>query len=251
MVQSNGKKIDHLSEDDPIPGQRFVCLSFVSPEGIRNCTTRGLKVRGVYQTYEEAQERCSELQAKDADFDIFIGEVGKWLPWDPDPNTAKDQKYQEDELQKLVDGYKKNLSKAQKLQEDRKRDMIQNAAKDEQTKLAKRKQRMRKKLEKKTAEKRMQNLVEKRQTDILPTGEEFDVPQKKTGGKKKKDISKEEKELESKDTVAKQERERLFENQQTIEKQQNTVDNIDDQLARIQSLYNKLNKKKEETGETG
>ena len=57
MVQKDGNKIDHLKEDEPIPGQKFVCLSFVSPEGIRNCSVRGVKVRGVFSTYDEAKER--------------------------------------------------------------------------------------------------------------------------------------------------------------------------------------------------
>jgi hypothetical protein len=109
------KQIDNLTEDAPIANQNFVCLSFVSPEGIPGCTIRTLKIRGVYKTYEEAQERAKELQEIDADFNVFIGEVGKWLPWDPNPHEgAKDQVYYEKEMQDLVSGYKDNLQKAKK-----------------------------------------------------------------------------------------------------------------------------------------
>ena len=241
MVKTNGKKIDHLTEDELIPGQRFVCLSFVSPEGIRNCTTRGLKVRGVYPTYQEAQERCKELQTKDSDFDIFIGEVGKWCPWDPDPNSAKDQQYQEEELQKLVEGYKNNLTKAQKLQEERKKEMINKAANDEQSKLAKRKRRMKKKLEEKNAKKALDDLADVHKNGLLSQLEDEPI-QSKTGGKKMKTDAK----FEGQDEVAKQERERILNNQHKIEHQQKTVNSVDEKLAKIQSLYNKLNKKKEE-----
>ncbi len=249
MVGSKGKKIDHLTEDAPIPGQRFVCLSFVSPEGVRNCTTRGLKVRGVFATYEEAQERCKELQLKDPDFDIFVGEVGKWCPWDPDPNSAKDQKYQEEELQKLVEGYKDNLNKATKLQEQRKREMIENAAREEQTRLDKTKTRLRKKLEKKKAKERMESLAKKQMEGMLPTGIE-EYKEKKVGGKKKKDSDKtlteivqKEKLLEGEDELAKEERDRLHDNYKKINEQQTKVASIDNQLDRIQSLYNKLKQK--------
>lgn len=108
------REIDNLVEDAPISGQKYVCLSFVSPEGIEGCNIRTLKIRGVYAKYEQAQERAKYLQETDSDFNVFIGEVGKWLPWDPNPEDAKDQVYYEKEMQELVTGYKENLAKAKK-----------------------------------------------------------------------------------------------------------------------------------------
>lgn len=108
------REIDNLTEDPAIQGQKYVCLSFVSPEGIQGCTIRTLKIRGVYAKYEQAQERAKYLQETDPDFNVFIGEVGKWLPWDPSPDTAKDQVYYEKEMQELVSGHKENLAKAKK-----------------------------------------------------------------------------------------------------------------------------------------
>jgi len=35
MSSGGTKYIDHLSEDEPISRQNWVCLSFVSPEGIK------------------------------------------------------------------------------------------------------------------------------------------------------------------------------------------------------------------------
>jgi hypothetical protein len=117
---SSEKQVDNLTEDPIIQGQQFVCLSFVSPEGIKNCQIRALKVRGVYSSYEEAQKRAKELQEIDPDFNVFIGEVGKWLPWDPNPHEgAKDQVYYEKEMQDLVSAYKDNLSASRKEVKDR------------------------------------------------------------------------------------------------------------------------------------
>ncbi len=243
MSETTAKKIDHLTEDDIIPNQKFVCISFVSPEGIRNCTTRGVKIRGSYPTYDEAQERCKQLQEVDPDFDIFVGEVGKWLPWDPDPNSAGDQKYQEEELQKIVDGYKQNLSKAKKMQKQRKDDMLRNAALEEKSRKDKTRDRLRKKLEEKKAKKRIEGIAKNQLENSLD-----DLENKKVGGKKKKtefdnELDDRENELKSEDKVAKEERERLHQNQKMVEDQQNTVDSIDDKLAKIQDLYKKLQKK--------
>ena len=70
--ESNPKYVDLLEEDKPIAGQKFVCLSFVSPEGLMNCNTRGIKIRGTYNTYEQAKKACELLNKKDKYFEIFF-----------------------------------------------------------------------------------------------------------------------------------------------------------------------------------
>jgi hypothetical protein len=259
MVQTNGKKIDHLIEDDPIVGQQYVCLSFLSPEGIRNCTTRGLKVRGVFSTYEAAQERCKELQSKDKDFDIFIGEVGKWLPWDPDVNSeyVGDQKYQEEELQKLMDGYKKNAIQKTKVEEERKKEMIKKAAVTEKEKVKRRKERMRKKLEQSNNQTEADNNDQDVDQDIDQDDLDLDTTEQtstsKVGGKKPKEyattteedaLKLKEQEIEKEEEIVKGERERLINNKKELNKQQTTVNTIDQQLSKIQALYDNLNKKR-------
>ena len=71
-------------------------------------TVRGLKVRGTYGTQEEAVARSKKLQRNDPIHNIFVGEVGKWLPWDPNPKDIAEQEYAEEELNKLMKGYKQN-----------------------------------------------------------------------------------------------------------------------------------------------
>jgi hypothetical protein len=71
-------------------------------------TVRGLKIRGAYSTREEAESRAKKLQKMDADHNIFVGQVGKWLPWDPSPNAIPDQEYAEDQLNTLMKKYKEN-----------------------------------------------------------------------------------------------------------------------------------------------
>jgi hypothetical protein len=71
-------------------------------------TVRGLKVRGVYGHQEEAVARSKKLQRTDPIHNIFVGEVGKWLPWDPNPNAVAEQEYAEDQLNTLMKKYKEN-----------------------------------------------------------------------------------------------------------------------------------------------
>merc|ERR1712232_9713 len=72
------------------------------------CTMRGIKVRGVYDPLKEAKMRASMLQKKDKNFNVFVGEVGYWLPWDPTPHKVGESEYFEPELNTLVKKYKEN-----------------------------------------------------------------------------------------------------------------------------------------------
>lgn len=72
------------------------------------CSMRGLKVRGVYNTLDEAQNRAKKLQKKDKYFNVFVGQVGFWLPWDPNPFDIENQEDSEPMLNELMKNYKKN-----------------------------------------------------------------------------------------------------------------------------------------------
>ena len=197
--ESSSKVEDELKEDflevDPkIPGQNFVCLSFVSPEKVlkqkevyfttkflehffnsddqytkdtreklmdgsmkfdydtiknfyedwkytRNnvldeefykmndyrTTIRGLKVRGVYDTHKEANVRAQVLRRKDPSFNVFVGQVGYWLPWDPECEQVPEQEYQEEMLNDLVKKYKDNLESKDDMYEKLKEERIKKA----------------------------------------------------------------------------------------------------------------------------
>lgn len=82
-------------------------------------SVRGLKVRGVYGNPKEAELKAKKLQTKDKYHNIFIGDVGKWLPWDPQPHEVKDQEYAQDELNTLMRKYKENEDNRDKFFEER------------------------------------------------------------------------------------------------------------------------------------
>ena len=176
MDQSNlynnevDKKHEILSDDSPLNGQNWVCLSFVSPESIvqdkhgftvakflqsyakekdlefeklyedynnfkykysdkldkdyseknnNQTNIRGLKVRGVYPTNEEAKNRASLLHKTDPSFHVFVGTVGQWLPWDPSADSINDEVFLEETLNNLVSEYKKQSTNRDSVFSDR------------------------------------------------------------------------------------------------------------------------------------
>jgi hypothetical protein len=72
---------------------------------------RGVKVRGVFDTKREADVRAAVLQRQDPLFDVFVGQVGYWCPWDPNPTKIDDVEYANNDLNKLVKEYKSNEAK--------------------------------------------------------------------------------------------------------------------------------------------
>ena len=88
-------------------------------------TIRGIKVRGTYNTYREAQIRAKVLQRMDPSFHIFIGQVGYWLPWDPTADRIENQEYGNKQLNEIVKKYKTNETKRDMFYEEQKRERKQ------------------------------------------------------------------------------------------------------------------------------
>ena len=175
------EKIDYLEVDEQIPGQNYVCLSFVSPEALieskegfkvakflqsvckdkdmdfkrimeqykdfsykfqdelqkdfdeqNNFKTniRGLKVRGTYNTKDEAEKRAKKLQTLDSDFHVFVGQVGYWLPWDPCADKVEDESFVNSQLNDMMEKYKENTINKDIFYEEQKREKVK-AARDE------------------------------------------------------------------------------------------------------------------------
>jgi len=193
--KKNMKLIDLLDEDKPIAGQKYVCLSFISPEEIiknkeififdkflkqfelsksiekfehfinficqkyslnnaklfedlkefcveekdnlflttleddfksfkeKNqdyldkefnenyefqTSTRGIKVRGVFPSIEEGQLYCKKIRESDENHDVYLGQVGVWMPFHPDAYKTGKVEYLEKELNELMHEKKKN-----------------------------------------------------------------------------------------------------------------------------------------------
>lgn len=180
-MTENEEKIDYLEVDDSIPGQNYVCLSFVSPDDLidskeafkvskflqsickekdmdfkstmdkytdfcykfsdnlqkdfdeqNNFKTniRGLKVRGTYNTRDEAEKRAKKLQGIDSDFHVFVGQVGYWLPWDPNADKIEDEEFINSQLNDMMEKYKENSINKDIFYDEQKREKVK-AAKEE------------------------------------------------------------------------------------------------------------------------
>jgi len=175
------KKVDYLEVDESIPGQNYVCLSFISPEALieeRNafkcvkflqsyCATqklkfddvysqyqdftykhddklqrdfdekhdfqtsiRGLKVRGVFDSRSAADDRAKKLSTKDSGFHTFVGQVGYWLPWDPNADKVQDEVFQNSQLNEMMEKYQENNVSRDIFYEEQKREKVKEAKED-------------------------------------------------------------------------------------------------------------------------
>lgn len=88
---------------------------------------RAVKVRGTFKTLDQTYRRAEEIRHSDANFHIFTCEVGKWLPFDPNPDLLEDENYMEDQLNQLLKGYKLNKMNTKQHYKQRKRDMMEKA----------------------------------------------------------------------------------------------------------------------------
>lgn len=218
----NTKYVDLLDEDKPISGQKFVCVSFVSPENILKqknlflfqnflkhfdfeksaskftqflnfvsykynlkfddvmqeykdfvkeeqtnllnttiedeyknfldkyeeqlenefnkenafqTSVRGLKVRGVFPTQEEAELRCKMLREVDSNHNVYVGPVGMWMPWEPEAYKTGRVEYLEEELNEIMHEKERNEKQAKQEFETRVKETKRKAI-EENMKLA-------------------------------------------------------------------------------------------------------------------
>jgi hypothetical protein len=133
---------DYLDKDESINNQKFVCLSILTNKSIKDISSgdiiespnkaRGIKIRGVYNTMEEAKKRCEQIRQFDKAFNVFVGEVGAWLPWDDDVDTAEEAVYAEEKLNQLMKSFKDQQIKSKEYHEFRKQQMVEQSIKTSQ-----------------------------------------------------------------------------------------------------------------------
>lgn len=107
-----------------VPGQLFACISLVGPDLPQKNEKFGLKIRGAFNTRDEAASHAKRLQKEDATFDIYVVDMYKWLLIPPDRDHIEDVHYNEEKLEEIMTKYRENQSMATKMFEERKRDMM-------------------------------------------------------------------------------------------------------------------------------
>ena len=93
-------------------------------------SVRGIKVRGVFGTQEEAEMQCKRLRDKDPNHDIYVGPMGIWIPFDPDAYKTGRVEFLEEELNQLHKEKLKNEVEAKNSFDKRVRDAKRKAIED-------------------------------------------------------------------------------------------------------------------------
>lgn len=95
---------------------------------------RGLKVRGSYPSQQEAELRCKMLREVDPDHDVYVGEVGIWMPFHPEAYKTGRVEYLEEELNQLMNEKIKNEKHAKLEFEKRVKEAKEKAMEDNRKK---------------------------------------------------------------------------------------------------------------------
>ena len=219
---------DYLDEDPVIPSQLFACISIFTPNSIKTPegevikqenNVRAFKIRGVYSSSEKAEKRCEEIRKFDRYHNVFVGEVGKWLPWDDDAENAEEAVYAEPKLNEMMKAYKESQQKATEYNEERKMKAHAEAKK--------KKQELEKKLElekKQVVDEVTNDIITKNimEVDVLTSDQD-------KLNKLKESLNVEESKLKD-------------EQEQSVKKEE-TINKIDNELEKARHLYEELMKK--------
>lgn len=126
MTTTTEEKRNYLTNDYiTVPGQNYALISVVSPDSNQKAEQCGIKIRGVFNSRQEADAHARTLQQADPDFDIYLVDMYKWLLVPPDPSKIEDQEYQEELLNGLLKGYRQNQLLAKQHFEERKASVMQ------------------------------------------------------------------------------------------------------------------------------
>ena len=97
---------------------------FRKTHGVFTTSIRGFKIRGVYDTIEDAKIRAHSIKKMDDKFNVYISEVGCWCPWSPNPETISEVEYAETQLNTLMNSYKEGQNNKDDLYNARKMELI-------------------------------------------------------------------------------------------------------------------------------
>ena len=123
---SKNDPIDYLQADTlQIPGQRYALISIVSPSSNQKNDTCGVKIRGVFETVDEANIQAKKLAKIDPLFDVFLVELYKWLPVPPNKDMIENQEYQDEVLNGIVKTHADEQLKAKEFFEQRKLELME------------------------------------------------------------------------------------------------------------------------------
>jgi len=228
-------KVDYLDEDPVISSQKYCVISVLTPKNFKDVDEKSsmytFKVRGSYETVEEAQKRIQFLNSLDPNVNIYLAEVGKWCPFEDDPEKAKDAVYKDEELNRLMKGYKENQEKAKEHFNQRKAEMVAKALTDTKEKKEKLK------AEEDERKKHLKKVI----VDTTNTTSEVQEVVKGT----QNDVKVEES-LQEKEQQLKEKEKKVLEGKKEIEQKKGEIHTKEDKIRKLNDEMNAAKKKYEE-----
>jgi hypothetical protein len=132
-MASTSRNVDVLDEDVfTVPGQNFALISFVGPDQRQKNEKLGMKIRGVFNTRDEADAHIRKIRKFDTIMDVYLVDLYKWILIPPPANPLDlehaDIKYEESQkyLEDLVAGHRRNNELAKQHFEERKAAIIKD-----------------------------------------------------------------------------------------------------------------------------
>ena len=115
--------------------QNFACLSFFEGKDKDGKSLMYLRLGGVSDSYENACEMAKNINQEDNVHNVFVGEVGKWLPIVSNVSKTsseyvEDVEYANEQLNELMKGYYANQEKAKLFYEHNKNEKMINNIND-------------------------------------------------------------------------------------------------------------------------
>jgi gluconate kinase len=104
--------------------------NFKRAHGAFKTSVQGVKIRGSYDSVEEAQNRAKSLMRIDDRFNVFVAEVGCWCPWDPSTEEIGEVEYNETQLNTLMKKYNEQTESRDGLYNKRKTTLIEQMGDD-------------------------------------------------------------------------------------------------------------------------
>ena len=112
MDEQNAQLIDmneNLATDKVrVPSQNYALISIVSStQTTQKSNKTCVKLRGVFDTIENANQHAARIMKVDPIFDIMIVSMYEWLMIPPEMDKINDQKYMDEDLNGLLSEYRK------------------------------------------------------------------------------------------------------------------------------------------------
>ena len=130
MEENNSRFIDmneNLATDKiRVPSQNYALISIVSNNSTQKSEQTCVKIRGVFETLEEANNHAAKIVKLDCTFNILVVSMYEWLMVPPNMDKIKDQQYMDEDLNGFISEYRKTQERARLEFDMRKEGLKQN-----------------------------------------------------------------------------------------------------------------------------